>query len=90
MTETRPTEADKAAAVLRLMDELDAAHAAINGATRLLGEGRERGTSRPVGPLFPFGGDEAYRQINAARQALWKAREAVAVQFLDSMRASAD
>lgn len=86
-SDERPTTLEKVQAVERLMDEFDKAHAALSGAVGVLQERRERGTSRPVGPLFPFTGEQVYQHIEKARGALWDARKVVAVQYLDESRA---
>ena len=84
---TRPTNAEKADAVMRLLDELDAAHGAIRRALTIMGERAERGSSSGAGPLFPYPSEKAVGQITEARAALWEARKIVAPQYLDAVRA---
>jgi hypothetical protein len=86
MSDDRPTPEQKADAVMRLADELDAASAAIHRATRLLREGQKQGASGWSGPLFPYCGDSIFQHLDKARDLLWNAKKIAAPQYLEAQR----
>lgn len=84
MTDDHPTDAEKADAVLRLLDEIDAAHAILGRARAILQEG---GTRTRASHLFPYVGEQVLNHLDAARSALWAVSNDVAPQFLAARRA---
>lgn len=82
----RPTAADLADAADRLINALDEARAALTKASGILHERQERGGSGRSGPLFPFIGEDIYRHLDKAREALRAAHNLAAIQGYDERR----
>lgn len=83
----RPTKPELADAAGRFTDAMDEAHEALWRAGRILRERQVSGSAST--PMFPFIGSSLEAKIGASRQKLWDARNEVAVQYFDAVRATA-